>query len=144
VLLVRNVGHLMTTPAVRLADGQDAPEAGRCGDHQPDRPGRCEGRGLHRNSRSGSIYIVKPKMHGPAECAFANDVLDAVEDLLGLARHTIKIGVMDEERRTSVNLAACIHAVRHRVMFINTGFSIARVTRSTPRCVPGRCCARRR
>ncbi|NMN87430.1 malate synthase [Novosphingobium sp. SG916] len=123
VLLVRNVGHLMTTPAVRLADGQDAPE-GLVDAVITSLIGLVDvkGRGLHRNSRSGSIYIVKPKMHGPAECAFANDVLDAVEDLLGLARHTIKIGVMDEERRTSVNLAACIHAVRHRVMFINTGF----------------------
>jgi malate synthase len=123
VLLVRNVGHLMTTPAVRLADGQDAPE-GLVDAVVTSLIGLVDvqGRGRHRNSRSGSIYIVKPKMHGPAECAFANDVLDAVEDLLGLARHTIKIGVMDEERRTSVNLAACIHAVRHRVMFINTGF----------------------
>ena len=123
LLFVRNVGHLMTNPAILLADGGEVPEGimdavvtsaiGALG---------LSAQGDFANSRTGSIYIVKPKMHGPEEAAFTNDLFDAVEDLLGLDRHTIKVGVMDEERRTSANLAASIHAVRDRIVFINTGF----------------------
>ena len=123
LLFVRNVGHLMTTPAIRLPNGNEAPEGivdAIITSLIAQRDGR-DGRPM-RNGRSGSIYIVKPKMHGPDEAAFANRLFDAVEDMLGLDRHRIKIGVMDEERRTSANLAACIHAVKDRIVFINTGF----------------------
>ncbi len=123
LMFVRNVGHLMTNPAIRLADGSEVPE-GIMDAVFTSAIGTLdvEGHGKFGNSRCGSIYIVKPKMHGPEECAFTNDLFDAVEDLLGLPRHTVKVGVMDEERRTSANLAACIHAVKDRIVFINTGF----------------------
>ena len=125
LLFVRNVGHLMTNPAIRLPNGDEAPEGIIDGIvtslialHDLKRaPHHSAG-----NSRAGSVYIVKPKMHGPEEAAFTNRLFDAIEDMLGMARHTLKVGVMDEERRTSANLAACIEAVRDRIVFINTGF----------------------
>jgi malate synthase len=119
-MFVRNVGHLMTNPMIRV-DGEDAFE-GLCDAVITALIALHDLRGSRGNSAAGSIYIVKPKMHGPEEAAFANDLFDAVEDLLNLDRHTIKIGLMDEERRTSLNLAACIHAVKDRIVFINTGF----------------------
>ena len=122
LMFVRNVGHLMTNPAM-LWKGDEIPE-GILDAVMTSAIAAQDVAGLGRygNSRKGSIYIVKPKMHGHEECAFTNDLFATVEDLLDLPRNTIKVGVMDEERRTSVNLATCIHAVRDRIVFINTGF----------------------
>ncbi|MFW8588232.1 malate synthase G [Rhizobium beringeri] len=120
LMLVRNVGHLMTTDAVKRENGSETPEGFLdamvttfCGLHDL---------GTGRNSRKNSIYIVKPKMHGPKEASLTNAIFDRVEDVLKLPRHTIKVGVMDEERRTSINLKETIRAVKGRLAFINTGF----------------------
>ncbi len=123
LMFVRNVGHLMTSNAILDENGNEVPEGfldcmitSLIGKHT------ILGNGIYLNSSKGSIYIVKPKMHGSEEVAFANELFNRVEDILGLGRNTLKIGVMDEERRTSLNLKNCIHAVKERIVFINTGF----------------------
>ncbi len=123
LMLVRNVGHLMTNPAIVDRDGNQVPEGimdavitGLVALYDVGPSGR------RKNSRAGSMYVVKPKMHGPEEVAFAVEIFSHVEDALGMPRNTIKMGIMDEERRTTVNLKECIRAARERVVFINTGF----------------------
>ena len=123
LLLVRNVGHLMTNPAIKDENGNEVPEGIMDGFFTI-----CAsihdliGNGLYKNSKTKSIYIVKPKMHGPEEVQFTCDLFSAIEDIFDLPQNTVKLGIMDEERRTTVNLKECIEVAKHRVIFINTGF----------------------
>ena len=120
LLLIRNVGHLMTNPSIILKDGSEIPEG--LMDAFITTAAALHDKKKKGNSRTGSIYIVKPKMHGPDETAFTNEIFTKVEEVLKLKKYTCKIGIMDEERRTSSNLKECIRTLKHRVFFINTGF----------------------
>ena len=120
LLMIRNVGHLMTNPSIILKDGSEVPEG--IMDAFFTTAAALHDLKLKKNSRKGSVYIVKPKMHGPDETAFTDLIFAKVEDLLGLKKYTCKVGIMDEERRTSVNLKECIRSLKNRVFFINTGF----------------------
>ncbi len=120
LLLIRNVGHLMKNPSIILKDGNEIPEG--IMDAFLTTAAALHDLKNKKNSRKGSVYIVKPKMHGPEETAFTNSIFSEVEDLFGLEKYTCKIGIMDEERRTSANLKECIRTLKNRVFFINTGF----------------------